>query len=228
MFWIRIWNLEAGSEAGSEFSSGRGFVLVLPMPAETTPLVYGPGPPEKAKGGKGGRQAAGGWSASACCASVLGPGMLVSLADSDAGCLIVAADSGARWGYSLVALQIVLVPVLFLAQELTVRVGVATQQGHTACIFKRFGKFWGWVTLAALVTSCIGATVSEMSGLAGVAQLWGLSDWLGALLASVVLVVVPASCTYAQVEVIGVSSAPPAARVSSVCRLPARPCAPSA
>ena len=63
-------------------------------------------------------------------ASFIGPGMINSLADTDAGCLVVAADSGARWGYSLVSLQLLLIPVLFLAQELTVRLGVYTRKGH--------------------------------------------------------------------------------------------------
>ena len=47
----------------------------------------------------------------------IGPGMIVSLADTDAACIIVAADSGAQFGYSsIVLLQILLVPVLFHAQ----------------------------------------------------------------------------------------------------------------
>merc|ERR1719436_1237213 len=65
---------------------------------------------------------------------LVGPGLLVCLADTDAGCLIVAAQSGYRWGYSLLLLQVVLIPILFAAQELTVRLGVYTQKGHTACI----------------------------------------------------------------------------------------------
>ena len=85
------------------------------------------------------------------CTSLVGPGMIVSLADTDAGCLIVAADSGARWGYSLLLLQLLLIPVLFLAQELTVRLGVHTRRGHTACIKQRFGRGWAWLTCGALV-----------------------------------------------------------------------------
>ena len=82
-------------------------------------------------------------------ASFIGPGMLNSLADTDAGCLVVAADSGARWGYSLVSLQLLLIPVLFLAQELTVRLGIHTGKGHTACIRERYGRRWAWCTAVA-------------------------------------------------------------------------------
>ena len=51
--------------------------------------------------------------------ATLGPGLLVMLADTDAGSIITAAQSGAQWGYKLLALQIVLIPVLFIVQELT-------------------------------------------------------------------------------------------------------------
>ena len=62
--------------------------------------------------------------------SVLGPGLVVMLADTDAGSLITAAQSGAVWGYSLLLLQLILVPILYIAQELTVRLGIVTGMGH--------------------------------------------------------------------------------------------------
>jgi hypothetical protein len=133
-------------------------------------------------------------------ASIIGPGMLNSLADTDAGCLVVAADSGARWGYSLVSLQLLLIPVLFLAQELTVRLGIHTGKGHTACIRERYGRRWAWATAVALVTSCVLATVSEMSGIASVGELWGLSRAASTGLASVLLLSVVCLCGYAQVR----------------------------
>merc|ERR1719235_1920506 len=68
----------------------------------------------------------------------LGPGLLVCLADTDDGCLIVASQSGAKYGYSLLSLQIVLIPVLFLAQELTIRLGIYLKEGHTACVRAQF------------------------------------------------------------------------------------------
>lgn len=44
----------------------------------------------------------------------LGPGLLVMLADTDAGNIITAAQSGAQWGSKLLALQIVLIPVFYI------------------------------------------------------------------------------------------------------------------
>jgi NRAMP (natural resistance-associated macrophage protein)-like metal ion transporter len=137
--------------------------------------------------------------------TVLGPGLLVCLADTDAGCLVVAAQSGARWGYALLALQLVLIPVLYLAQELTVRLAICTQMGHTACIREQFGPVWAWITTSLLVISCVGAVISEMSGVASVAELWGFSRLVGTFGAAILVASVVILCNYRQVEYIGVT-----------------------
>jgi Mn2+/Fe2+ NRAMP family transporter len=49
--------------------------------------------------------------------AVMGPGIVVMLADTDVGSVITAGQSGVQWGYRLLLLQIVLVPVLFMAQD---------------------------------------------------------------------------------------------------------------
>lgn len=135
--------------------------------------------------------------------ALVGPGILVSLADSDAACLIVAADTGARYGYSaLILLQVLLTGVLFLAQELTVRLGMHAKQGHCACIRERFGDTWAWVTFIVLAISCIGATVSELSGIAAVAELWGMPQTTSVLLAAVLLVLLVLVLPYHGVEMV--------------------------
>ena len=75
--------------------------------------------------------------------AVWGPGLIVMLADTDAGCLITAAQSGAQWGYAMVLPQLVLIPILFMAQEIVVRLGVVTGKGHGALIREHFGVGWG-------------------------------------------------------------------------------------
>lgn len=106
--------------------------------------------------------------------AVAGPGLAVMLADTDAGSLITAAQSGAQWGYSLLGIQLVLIPIVFVAQELTVRLGIVTGRGHGELIRERFGPVWAWVSVGALVVACAGAIVSEMSGLVGVGLMWGI------------------------------------------------------
>lgn len=109
--------------------------------------------------------------------AVTGTGIVVMLADTDAGSIITAAQSGAQWGYRLLLLQCVLMPILYLVQELTVRLGVVTGRGHGELILERFGRGWAWISVGTLAVACLGALVSELSGLAGVGLLFGIPAW---------------------------------------------------
>src|SRR5580704_16144163 len=86
--------------------------------------------------------------------AVAGTGIVVMLADTDAGSIITAAQSGAQWGYRLLLLQILLMPILFVVQELTVRLGVVTQRGHGELIRERFGRSWAWLSVSTLAVAC--------------------------------------------------------------------------
>ena len=106
--------------------------------------------------------------------AVLGPGLVVMLADTDAGSIVTAAQSGAQWGYRLLLLQLVLIPVLFIVQELTIRLGLVTRCGLGELISRHFGKRWAWVAVAALLIACVGALITELSGLASAGALFGV------------------------------------------------------
>src|SRR5579871_222600 len=131
---------------------------------------------------------------------VVGPGLLVMLADTDAGSLITAAQSGAQWGYRLLTLQLVLVPVLFIVQELSVRLGLVTGRGHGELIKERFGTSWAWLSVSTLLLCCIGAIVTELSGLAGVGSLFGVPPWLTMILIVGLILVMVWTGSYLQVE----------------------------
>jgi Mn2+/Fe2+ NRAMP family transporter len=109
--------------------------------------------------------------------TVVGPGILVMLADTDAGSLILSAQSGAVWGYRLLLLQFLLIPVLFIAQELTLRLGLVTGKGHGELIKDYFGKTWALISVSTLVVCCIGALLTELTGLAAVGELFNIPAW---------------------------------------------------
>lgn len=134
--------------------------------------------------------------------TVVGPGLVVMLADTDAGSAIVAAQSGAQWGYRLLLLQVMLVPILFVVQELTVRLGLATRKGHGELIAEQFGKGWAWLSVGTLLVSCVGAMLTEFSGIAGVGLLFGIAPWISISLTIVFLVAVVGTGSYRRVEVI--------------------------
>ena len=138
-------------------------------------------------------------------ALVAGPGLVVMLADTDAGSVITAAQSGASWGYRLLALQIVLMPILYIVQELTVRLGIVSRRGHAQLIKDYFGAGWAWISVATLVVACLGALLSELSGLAGVGLMFGVPAWLTMLVIVVALVVMALTGSYLTVERIAIA-----------------------
>jgi Mn2+/Fe2+ NRAMP family transporter len=136
--------------------------------------------------------------------AVAGPGIVVMLADTDAGSIITAAQSGAEWGYQLLLLQLVLVPILYIVQELTVRLGLVTRKGHAELIRDHFGRGWAWLSVATLVVSCVGALLSELSGLAGVGLLIGVPIPVTMSLIVVALIVMAYRGSYLFVERIAI------------------------
>ena len=137
--------------------------------------------------------------------AVWGPGLIVMLADTDAGCLITAAQSGAKWGYAMVLPQLVLVPILFMGQEIVVRLGVVTGKGHGVLIREQFGMGWGAVSAGTLFVSSVGALLTEFAGVAGVGELFGVSKWVTIPVATLFLLGLALTGSYRRAERIGIA-----------------------
>jgi Mn2+/Fe2+ NRAMP family transporter len=132
--------------------------------------------------------------------TVLGPGLLVMLADTDAGSLVLSAQSGAVWGYRFLLMQFILIPVLYIAQEIAVRLGLATGMGHGELIKKYFGNGWALLSVSTLVVCCTGALLTEFSGLAAVGELFGIPIWQTLTLVVTFLIIVAWTGSYTSVE----------------------------
>ena len=132
--------------------------------------------------------------------AVWGPGLLVMLADTDAGNVVTAAQAGAQWGYRLLPLLLLLIPMLYMVQELTVRLGLHTGRGYGELIRERFGVGWAWLSTAGLAAAVIGSLVTEFTGVAGIGELYGLSRGLTLPLAAAALLAVVATGSYRRVE----------------------------
>jgi Mn2+/Fe2+ NRAMP family transporter len=132
--------------------------------------------------------------------AVFGPGLVVMLADTDVGSVITAGQSGVQFGYRLLGQQLVLVPILFMVQELTVRLGIFTGRGHGELIRDHFGRFWAWVSAAGLAIATVGALLTEFSGVAGVGELYGIPRAVSLSLAAIALLAVVLTGSYRRVE----------------------------
>ncbi|MBR7827105.1 divalent metal cation transporter [Actinospica sp. MGRD01-02] len=100
--------------------------------------------------------------------AVVGPGLIVMCGDNDAGAFSTYGQTGQDYGTSLLWVLLLLVPVLYVNQEMVVRLGAVTGVGHGKLIIERFGKFWGAFSVIdlfllnalTLVTEFIGITLA--------------------------------------------------------------------
>jgi Mn2+/Fe2+ NRAMP family transporter len=138
-------------------------------------------------------------------AAFFGPGLIVMLADTDAGSVITAAQSGAQWGYRMILPQLILVPVLYVVQEMTVRLGILTGSGHGALIRSEFGRWWALLSASTLFLSSIGALITEFAAVAGVGQMAGISRWLTVPVATAFLIALSMTGSYKRAERIGIA-----------------------
>jgi Mn2+/Fe2+ NRAMP family transporter len=122
------------------------------------------------------------------------------LADTDAGSVTTIAQSGARWGYRLLLPNLLLIPFMFMAQELALRLGLGTRRGMGELVLHRFGKIPACGLLAIIAVSCTGALVSQLSGLAGAGQALGAPVWLTTTLTVSALLIILFTGSYRSVQ----------------------------
>jgi Mn2+/Fe2+ NRAMP family transporter len=123
---------------------------------------------------------------------VIGPAWVVMLADVDAPSVVTAGKGGTESGYALLLPIFAVVPVLFLVQEMTARLALATGKGHAELVRARYGAHWAAVSVLGMAIINFVAYVAEFAGIALGAAIVGIPAPLaiaGALLihASMVL-----------------------------------------
>src|ERR1700757_1261285 len=112
--------------------------------------------------------------------AILGPGLIVMVGDNDAGAFGTYTQAGQNYGTTLLWTLMLLIPVLYVNQEMVLRLGAVTGVGHARLIFERFGKFWGAFSVIdlfllnalTLVTEFIGINLAL--GYLGLPRVWGI------------------------------------------------------
>ena len=105
------------------------------------------------------------WKAVKMYLILAGPGIIVMIADNDAGGITTYVVTGAQYKYHLLWFLILLGPVAYYVQEMTVRLGTVTKRGHAEAIFHAFGPFWGWFSLLDLVLTDWCTLITEFIGM---------------------------------------------------------------
>src|ERR1700726_108879 len=113
--------------------------------------------------------------------AILGPGLIVMVGDNDAGAFGTYTQAGQNYGTTLLWTLALLIPVLYVNQEMVLRLGAVTGVGHARLIFERFGKFWGAFSVIDLFMLNALTIVTEFIGISlgldylGVSKFWGVS-----------------------------------------------------
>ena len=119
--------------------------------------------------------------------AVLGPGIIVMVADNDAGGISTYAVTGSKFGFSLLWMFILLIFMAYYVQEMTVRLGAVTKRGHAEAIFDAFGPFWGWFSLSDLAITNWLTLVTEFVGMTAAMSLFGVPAWITFLAVTAIL-----------------------------------------
>ena len=132
--------------------------------------------------------------------AIVGPGIIVMVGDNDAGGVATYAQAGQNYGYSLLWVLVLLVPVLIVNQEMVVRLGAVTGVGHARLINERFGRGWGWFSVGDLFLLNFLTIVTEFIGISLAAQYIGISKYVVVPVSAVALVAIMASGSFRRWE----------------------------
>jgi NRAMP (natural resistance-associated macrophage protein)-like metal ion transporter len=134
--------------------------------------------------------------------AVIGPGIITSNVDNDAGGIATYTQAGSAYGYTLLWSLIPMTIALYVTEEMCARMGVITGKGLSDLIREEFGFRSTFFVMVTGFLVDLGNVVAEFAGVAAAAQIFGVSKYVAVPLAALVVWVLVLKGTYRQVEVI--------------------------
>ncbi|MFJ5949496.1 NRAMP family divalent metal transporter [Streptomyces noursei] len=132
--------------------------------------------------------------------AIVGPGLIVMVGDNDAGAFGTYTQAGQNYGTRLLWTLLLLVPVLYVNQEMVLRLGAVTGVGHARLILERFGKFWGAFSVIDLFLLNALTIVTEFIGVTLAVGYLGLPKAASVLFAAAVVIVAASTGSFRRFE----------------------------
>jgi Mn2+/Fe2+ NRAMP family transporter len=132
--------------------------------------------------------------------AIVGPGLIVMCGDNDAGAFSTYGQAGQTYGTKLLWTFLLLVPVLYVNQEMVLRLGAVTGVGHAKLILERFGRFWGAFSVIDLFLLNALTIITEFIGIALAAQYLGVPKIIAVILAGLVIVLAASTGSFRRFE----------------------------
>ena len=140
------------------------------------------------------------WAKLVAFAAIVGPGLIVMVGDNDAGAFSTYTQAGQNYGTTLLWTLLLLVPVLFVNQEMVLRLGAVTRVGHAKLILERFGKFWGAFSVIDLFILNALTIVTEFIGISLALGYFGVPKIAGVAVAAVLVMMGAATGSFRRFE----------------------------
>ena len=134
--------------------------------------------------------------------AVVGPGLITSNVDNDAGGISVYTQAGAQYGYALLWSLIPMTIALYVTEEMCARMGVVTGKGLSDLIREEFGFRPTFFVMIAGFFVDLANVVAEFAGVAAAMELFHINKYIAVPLAAMLVWILVIQGTYRQVEVI--------------------------
>src|SRR5450756_1144012 len=110
--------------------------------------------------------------------AILGPGIITTSADNDAGGITTYAIAGAKFGYGLLWILFLTTFSLGITQDMGARMGIVTGKGLASLIREKFGIRWTTFAMAALIIANLGSTAADVAGIGAAFEIFGVSKYI--------------------------------------------------
>ncbi|MGH9742840.1 MAG: Nramp family divalent metal transporter [Candidatus Acidiferrum sp.] len=134
--------------------------------------------------------------------AVIGPGLITSNVDNDAGGIATYTQAGAHYGYALLWTLIPMTIALYVTEEMCARMGVITGKGLSDLIREEFGFRPTFFVMIAGFFVDLANVVAEFAGVAAAMEMFHVSRYIAVPIAAILVWILVLRGTYRQVEVI--------------------------
>lgn len=140
------------------------------------------------------------WRRLALVLAVVGPGIITSNVDNDAGGITTYSLAGAEFGLRLLWTLFPITVALILVQDMSARMGAVTGKGLASLIRERFGAAVTFYLMIGLVLTNLANTVAEFAGVAAAMSIFGVPAHWAVPLAAVAVWLLVIKSSYKAVE----------------------------
>ncbi|HJX94978.1 MAG TPA: Nramp family divalent metal transporter [Candidatus Acidoferrum sp.] len=134
--------------------------------------------------------------------AVVGPGLITSNVDNDAGGIATYSQAGAQYGYALLWSLIPMTIALYVTEEMCARMGVITGKGLSDLIREEFGFRPTFFVMVTGFFVDLANVVAEFAGVAASMEMFHVSRYIAVPIAAILVWILVLRGTYRQVEVI--------------------------